>query len=371
MLIFRLTFADSIHMFLLLLTLVGKKAVAYYTGALEQTSSKGYLLYTVADQMCARFGTCVGEGYNDLQGNRDLSFATAFANSSSVATALVNIEMFILFEEGQRSLLEGKCSEARQTKDKIVRLMTVPLVQGLLRAAHTLDVQQGTKTRAVADGATFSASVLPLVHACNVSDGIIIHEFMNVDRGMSGRSVDFQQVKSALERNYKCMGITCKEVGGLLQPTGSGNYQNGASPCDDHDISSNYNNAAAFSLEYYEIFQIVTLILIAIAVFCAFAFHIFVAVRQKKIIRNARRDVSTRDDTTVGSYIGKSLTSLEVVFEQEKNNKGSVPPKTIDLPIKSKFSYSPEEDDFDKLFEEEFGKTKTARWKATSEKNVV
>eukprot|EP00965_Chrysotila_dentata_P153624 5077444-Pleurochrysis_carterae.AAC.1 len=42
-------------------------------------------------------------------------------------------------------------------------------------------------------------------------------------------------VKAAFERNYECMGITCAEVGGLWDLSGS-RYFPGATPCSDKKL---------------------------------------------------------------------------------------------------------------------------------------
>lgn len=66
---------------------------------------------------CENFKTCSGdEDGNDLSG-----------------TAAVNKEILELFREGVQYLLDGNCDDVTAIKDKIVDLMTIPLVQGLLR----------------------------------------------------------------------------------------------------------------------------------------------------------------------------------------------------------------------------------------------
>ena len=41
--------------------------------------------------------------------------------------------MLELYKEGQVNLLDGDCGGAEAVKDKIVDLMTVPVLQGMLR----------------------------------------------------------------------------------------------------------------------------------------------------------------------------------------------------------------------------------------------
>ena len=46
----------------------------------------------------------------------------------------------------------------------------------------------------------------------------------------NGGSVSFEVVKTAFERNYNCLGITCEDVGGLIDSVTDG-YLFGAEPC--------------------------------------------------------------------------------------------------------------------------------------------
>ena len=100
------------------------EGVAFYTGSLEGSleggSSGGKLVYRLAEKRCANFGTCGAAG------------------DSTSGTAQVNLELFPLFAEGARLLERGECSSVRPVVDKIVSLMTVPLVQGSLRYAYKI-----------------------------------------------------------------------------------------------------------------------------------------------------------------------------------------------------------------------------------------
>ena len=72
-----------------------------------------------------------------------------------------------------------------------------------------------------AEGATFSAAVLPLVHDCNaasaavVSDNLKFGLFPTGGDAVTARYSDFAAVKAAFEDVYACLGITCAQVGGL------------------------------------------------------------------------------------------------------------------------------------------------------------
>ena len=130
------------------------EGVAFYTGSLEGTSgsSDGKLVYRLAEKRCANFGTC---GLN---------------GGATSGSAQVNHQLLAQFAEGKRLLETGQCELVRPIVNKIVSLMTVPLVQGSVRYAYKLGASTLASDRSqknAAEGATFSAAVLPLVHKCD------------------------------------------------------------------------------------------------------------------------------------------------------------------------------------------------------------
>jgi hypothetical protein len=134
--------------------------VAFYTGSLEGTayggSGDGKLLYRLAEKRCANFGTCSTE-------------------HPTSGTSQVNTELFALFANGRDWLQQGRCSSVRPLVNQIVSLMTVPLVQGSLRYAYkNSGAAQGASAKNAAEGATFSAAVLPLVHYCNTASSAVV-----------------------------------------------------------------------------------------------------------------------------------------------------------------------------------------------------
>ena len=107
-------------------------------------------MYRLAEKRCQNFGTCGANG------------------DQTSGTSQVNVALFPLFAEGARLLERGECSAVRPIVDDIVSLMTVPLVQGSLRYAYKIgEVPSDRSQKNAAEGATFSAAVLPLVHYCN------------------------------------------------------------------------------------------------------------------------------------------------------------------------------------------------------------
>ena len=141
----------------------------------------------------------------------------------------MNTELIKLFANGRDLLQQGDCSAVRPLVNQIISLMTVPLVQGSLRYAYkNSGAAQGASAKNAAEGATFSAAVLPLVHYCNTASSAVVSANLKFGLFPDGGSVadptrysNFSAVKSAFEDVYACLGITCAQVGGLL---------NGAAP---------------------------------------------------------------------------------------------------------------------------------------------
>ncbi|CAB9526507.1 expressed unknown protein [Seminavis robusta] len=194
-------------------------AVAFYTGSIPKaTGQGGVLLYSLAQSLCRSFGTCLTQGLD-------------------VGTARVNREIFQQFHLGQARILEGNCNDARLSVSKISELMAVPLIQGTLRYAYKMDMLSDNRERTEAEGATFAAAVLPLVHACNTDDAATIYNNMRVG---NGGTASFSVVKTAFERNYDCLGVTCEDVGGMVNLGGDG-YLPEAGKCVATQVASSRN----------------------------------------------------------------------------------------------------------------------------------
>jgi hypothetical protein len=118
-------------------------------------------------------------------------------------------------------------------KERIVQLMTVPLIQGTLRYVY-ITIAKTITEKAEAEGATFAATVLPIVHACSPNDAKIIYD--NMRQGKAG--TDFAAVKEAFKRNYPCIGIACSDVGGIFDDANAV-YLSGAEPCGVDQVDQN------------------------------------------------------------------------------------------------------------------------------------
>lgn len=182
------------------------EGVAFYTGSLEgeRGETKGQLLHALADKRCGDYKTCVG----------DTDYST------------VNQELFKLFSVGQAELLSSRCSDARKTKEQIVDMMYIPLIQGTMRYAHKVDKQGLDGEKEKAEGAVFAAAVLPRIYAANKDAAQTIYDNMKV----GASSTDHKAVKSAFESVYGDLNINCADVGGLID-TSTDDYFDGAGPC--------------------------------------------------------------------------------------------------------------------------------------------
>jgi hypothetical protein len=110
-------------------------AIATYAGSMEgaEGTGQGYLLYSLADQLCAEFATCSGSGGIGDPKQEDIE-----------GTAGVNLKIIQQFQSGRYDLEVGNCQLADLIKSRIVQLMTVPLIQGTLDRPTVFNIR--TKT---------------------------------------------------------------------------------------------------------------------------------------------------------------------------------------------------------------------------------
>lgn len=189
-------------------------AVALYTGSLEGPTGAGdgVLLYNLADERCMDFRTC---GLTE--------------DDATTGRSYINVHIFLEFRDGQRKLRQGDCKGPRSNKERIVQLMTVPLIQSTILYAWKQSYGGDANEATEATGATLAAAIQPFIHDCGntgPADAEIIHTNMKVDHD----ATDFEAVKLALERNYQCLNISCADVGGYWD-SDSQNFVEGAGPC--------------------------------------------------------------------------------------------------------------------------------------------
>ena len=138
------------------------EGVAFYAGSLEGPnvggSSAGKTVYLLAEKRYANFGTC---------------------ESGSTGLSNVNKELLADFTKGEAYLMDGNCSAVRPIVDTIIKQM-VPLRYAYKVGSDPVydDVGTGRSQKNAAEGAVFTAAVLPLVHKCNVAAAKTISDEM-------------------------------------------------------------------------------------------------------------------------------------------------------------------------------------------------
>jgi hypothetical protein len=169
-------------------------ALAYYSGSLEGADGlgSGKFIYHLADKRAENYGTRHSNG-----------------------TSNVNVEIIQQFRNGKDALTSGNCAGATAAKDRIVTLMSIPLVQGALRYAYKVgELSGGSKERA--EGDVFSAAILPRINTCSATAATQIA--LNLDYNAATPMVDgFAAVKAAFELVYDCLGISCHDIGCLIE----------------------------------------------------------------------------------------------------------------------------------------------------------
>jgi len=218
------------------------EGVAFYTGSLAaddptgvdsaKGGAGGSLIWALAEKRCKNYKTCGPSG------------DSASLDDPVPTTAKVNNDLLFEFNKGRDALKAGKCADVRPITDRVVSLMTIPLIQGTMRYARYIAVGE-IDADALGEAAVFAASVLPMVHACSAADAKIIDDWTKLGQtnlpASSTNVADhqmnrFTDVKKAFERNYACMGITCADIGGLYGTVGTGkDYYKDAAPCKDSD----------------------------------------------------------------------------------------------------------------------------------------
>lgn len=167
------------------------QAVAFYVGSLEGTdgSGDGLLLYHLADQICVEFDSCDENG-----------------------SSAVNRNVFEVFKNGQSDVAQGDCIAVEARKNRIVSLLSVPMIQGGI--LYTAKTDKGERDHIA--GFVFASAILPLLYDCNREKAAIIYDaFKNsFEMGVDTTTV-LPLVTAAFEDNYECLGITCKDVGDL------------------------------------------------------------------------------------------------------------------------------------------------------------
>jgi hypothetical protein len=121
----------------------------------------------------------------------------------------------------------------RAVLNRIIVLMTIPLIQGTLRYAYKMGafgpagdgtnlVTSNDFLKQAAEGSIFAFAVLPQIAACNASDAAFIHDALQIGGGTFRTTAVHMEVKARMEKNYPCLGVTCADIGALNVAGGLG-----------------------------------------------------------------------------------------------------------------------------------------------------
>jgi hypothetical protein len=214
---------------------------AFYAGGLAGPDGKksGQLSYALADKRQGNFGTGVG--------NQDP--LPTWRSADDGANSNVNSQLLWMTRAGWENVAAGECDAAEEKIPLMINQMKVPLVQGTLRYAWKSDPKGNDETftsngKALAELNAFGNAVVAYVAKCNSADAELIARNIALPDVLDPADPDavvpdgFAAVKKAFEDNYECMGITCADVGGLLDGE---TFVAGMEPCDD---GSTVNDAA-------------------------------------------------------------------------------------------------------------------------------
>lgn len=182
------------------------KAVALYTGSETRNDNNyGFFPYTLTQTEGYKFGTCKKD-----------------------EMCPVNKKIFDKFRSVKSNLVQNECTSLQTNVRDIKELMTIVLVQGVTRSIYELDIHDDFQETTQAMGAAFAAALVPLLHSCSKGYATMVHNDLAPGKSTKG---SYEVVKDAIEQNYSCLGISCEDVGGLVDIRGEG-YLAGAEACN-------------------------------------------------------------------------------------------------------------------------------------------
>ena len=206
---------DSVHAW--------DEAWAFYAGSMVGTTTAN----AVMDD-----GTLIWE----LAEKRGKDFGT----THSTGPATVNVNLLAEFIDGRDKIIAADCAGAEPIIDNIIKQMSIPLIQGTLKYAYWADpatagdcaADAGKNALTASDGCVkswaeawaFAAAVLPQVAECDWGAAETIRYSLDIEAAAPVQG-GFYSVKSAIESTYRCLGITCADVGAYP----------GTMPCSEPD----------------------------------------------------------------------------------------------------------------------------------------
>jgi len=203
-------------------------AVAIYVGSIEgvdgsntEGGTYGKTPYTLADKRCRNFGTCGPERNGQT---KDM-------------TAPINIEILSYMSAGSQAAYFGDHITMKKYLSLVSAKSVVPLLQGLFRYYSRMSDTAGVGTwskeeKEMGEGAAFAFGAMPKLWACSTKGFKKAEKDIKLGGTVVGKKAgNFKNIKYAFECNYKCLGITCADVGELFD--GEPEPKLGTEMCDD------------------------------------------------------------------------------------------------------------------------------------------
>jgi len=194
---------------------------AFYAGSLEGVDGcgGGYSSYQLAQKRCKNFGTCHYRQRCDY--------------------AASNSAMLKIFEEVRAGCSVGP---KREHIDEVVRLMSIPLIQGSIRYAYKLSKRVPDDTTSKdffkewGEGWAFLAAVLPQIDNCDKDAAALLRANMDAATAAADVMKDgYEKYRDALRSTFKCLGITCTDIGELDSAVEAGVASESTCTCDKYD----------------------------------------------------------------------------------------------------------------------------------------
>jgi len=154
--------------------------------------------------------------------------------------AMINEQVYSWFKFGRDALIEEDCDKTADFSYKeMVRLMRVPWIQGVLKAAFIRSSSDKQFDDQVRDeergrGEAFMAALMPDLNRCSKEAASIVYNSLKTTKKTLGQTPDYMAIRDALEDQYECLGVTCEQVGGFLNPK-DGEYFKNTHPCGGYD----------------------------------------------------------------------------------------------------------------------------------------
>lgn len=171
------------------------EAVAFYAGSqvMDDASDNGDLMFGISVSRGGNFGTMT---------------------DGDPAESHANIEVYKDFNKGKEKILSNNCGGLEGQLQRIISYGNVPLVQGVLKYAQSFN--SGLKQ--AAEAGVFLAALQGKINDCSPDVANTLYAELKIGRFGTTEVTEatVRNVKSQLESQYKCLGITCPDVGCYL-----------------------------------------------------------------------------------------------------------------------------------------------------------